>query len=391
MLFFLITFLSFSFLLISKPLILFPSWANDMRLLSFFFYQDLIKLIKTQILIKPLSCNMNPKKRWINNKVGNVEEIPDCSLLDLPELALEIILSKLPPSSLCAMASVCTELRSKCKSDSLWERHMKEKWGKVVGPASQREWELFLASHKSFEISSLMQLGAKRKWFGVNIPCVWPISWIKSKIGTDKIKSIVPDSSIMSWYISLQSGKFWFPAQVYNREHGHVGFMLSCYDAEVSYDSHTDTFNARYPPHGRRTVVLEENVNWDRVRAPPVSTPAHDLHLSDCLHELEPGNHIEIQWRRNAEFPYGWWYGVVGHLETCDGNEHFCRCHLSDTIVLEFNQYTAGSRWRRASICRKDHKEEGNATDGFYGGIRKLQSKEEIAMWRQLWPIDILE
>jgi hypothetical protein len=25
----------------------------------------------------------------------------------------------------------------------------------------------------------------------------------------------------------------------------------------------------------------------------------------------------------------GWWYGVVGHLESCDGNEHFCRCHLS--------------------------------------------------------------
>lgn len=25
----------------------------------------------------------------------------------------------------------------------------------------------------------------------------------------------------------------------------------------------------------------------------------------------------------------GWWYGVVGHLESCDGSEHFCRCHLS--------------------------------------------------------------
>lgn len=25
----------------------------------------------------------------------------------------------------------------------------------------------------------------------------------------------------------------------------------------------------------------------------------------------------------------GWWYGVIGHLENCDGNEHFCRCQLS--------------------------------------------------------------
>ncbi|KAG6479315.1 hypothetical protein ZIOFF_062778 [Zingiber officinale] len=45
--------------------------------------------------------------------------------------------------------------------------------------------------------------------------------------------------------------------------HGHLGFMLSCYDAEVSYDGRTDTFLARYPPHGRRTVVIE-GVEWDR-------------------------------------------------------------------------------------------------------------------------------
>lgn len=29
-------------------------------------------------------------------------------------------------------------------------------------------------------------------------------------------------------------------------QHGHVGFMLSCYDAELSYDRRTDTFQARY-------------------------------------------------------------------------------------------------------------------------------------------------
>lgn len=25
----------------------------------------------------------------------------------------------------------------------------------------------------------------------------------------------------------------------------------------------------------------------------------------------------------------GWWYGVVGHLETCDGDANHCRCHYS--------------------------------------------------------------
>lgn len=26
-------------------------------------------------------------------------------------------------------------------------------------------------------------------------------------------------------------------------------------------------------------------------------------------------------------FLAGWWYGVVGHLASCNGNEHFCHCH----------------------------------------------------------------
>ena len=62
----------------------------------------------------------------------------------------------------------------------------------------------------------------------------------------------------------------------------------------------------RYPPHGRRAMAIETSVPWERLRAPPVETPPHDLHISDCLHELCPGDHIEIQWRRNKEFPYGW-------------------------------------------------------------------------------------
>lgn len=64
---------------------------------------------------------------------------------------------------------------------------------------------------------------------------------------------------------------------------------------------------------------------------------------------------------------------------------------FSDTIVLQFNQYTPGSRWRQAFIDRKNHREEGNETDGFYGGIRKLESKDEISKWRELWPTDALE
>ena len=330
-------------------------------------------------------------------KLETTDTTGEPSVLDLPELAIDCILAKLPPAELRNMAAVSRSMRERCRSDHLWERHMSDKWGSVLGTAARDEWRSYLSSSTAAGGGASgcgsAGSGKHRRWLAA-LSCVCPVvSWMRPRAdgGAGTSAGPVLDDSIMSWYLHLESGKFWFPAQVYNREHGHVGFMMSCYDAELSYDFRTDTFHARYPPHGRRTVVLEDGVQWDRVRAPPVGTLAHDLHASDCLHELRPGDNIEIQWRRNKEFPYGWWYGVVGHLESCDGNEHFCRCHLSDTVVLEFNQYTPGSRWRQSLVNRKDHREEGNESDGFYGGIRKLQDKDEISKWKQLWPTDILE
>ncbi|XP_057776240.1 F-box protein At2g32560-like isoform X2 [Salvia miltiorrhiza] len=62
----------------------------------------------------------------------------------------------------------------------------------------------------------------------------------------DKKNTSLPHNSLMSCYLALESGKFWFPAQVFNRENGHVGFMLSCYDTQLSYGSISDNFVARY-------------------------------------------------------------------------------------------------------------------------------------------------
>lgn len=377
-----------------KPL---PPWASDMRLLSFWFWKDL-SLFPLSGLIKDglsgslslrIPSKMSMKKCTLtSSKVENVDECGDMSILDLPELVLECILEKLPPSSLCSMAGVCTSLRERSVSDHLWERHMKKKWGRIVGPGALREWQWHIASRK---VSSILEPGKQRGLLMRYLYLLSPLWWIRSKVDNCTTPRTLPLDSIMSCYLALESGRFWFPAQVYNRENGHVGFMLSCYDAELSYDSHTNTFRARYPPHGRRAIAIENGVQWERLRAPPVDTTPHDLHISDCLNDLFPGDHIEIQWRRNKEFPYGWWYGVVGHLESCDGNVNYCRCQNSDTVILEFNQYTPGSRWRRASISRKDHREEGNEADGFYGGIRKLYNNEEISMWKQLWPTEILE
>lgn len=336
----------------------------------------------------PRTCSkMSIKKINLSSRVDNVE-IGEKSVLDLPELVLECILEKLPPAELFNMAGVCSSLRNRCVSDHLWERHMRQKWGRVIGPAAYRQWKWYIATRR--DIGNLKQ--GKQSGLARLLIAVWPLSWTNSKLdNSEKQRIPLPTDSIMSWYLALETGKFCFPAQVYNRENGHVGFMLSCYDAELSYDSQTDTFQARYPPHGRRAGAIESNVTWDRLRAQPVDAPPHDLHISDCLNDLQPGDHIEIQWRRNEEFPYGWWYGAVGHLESCDGNANYCRCHNSDTVMLEFRQYAPGSRWRHTAINRRNHREEGNEADGFYGGIRKLKTEREISMWKSLWPTEVLE
>ncbi|KAH7677310.1 F-box domain-containing protein [Dioscorea alata] len=385
MLFLIISFLPF-ILILSKPFPLksISLWLSEMFLCLGAHWFKEFKLIGSQSF--GLSIKMSGKKKS-GARVENVEESGEVSVLDLPELVLDSILGKLSPAGLSTMAGVCRSLRERCRSDHVWEMHMKRKWGRVIGAAAHREWQAYLAL-KNESLSK-----AKDQGFLGSLSCLWPLCWVKSRFefGAKPLMNPLPDDSIMSWYLSIEKGKFWFPAQVYNREHGHVGFMLSCYDAQVCYDCHTDTFTARYPPHGRRTIPSEGGVQWERLRAPPVDTSAHELHISDCLNELRPGDHIEIQWRRNKEFPYGWWYGVVGHLESCNQTDNHCQCHNSDTITLEFNQYSADSRWRRTIIDRNNHLEEGNETEGFYGGVRKLNSKDEIAIWKQLWPPEVLE
>lgn len=396
----------FSFILFFKyslPIKPLPSWACEMRLLSFYFWKDLSMVFPSAKLFKKSLMSMFSQKHTKKTSISTLSSITMSSesvmmtqgmmsLLDLPNLALECILERLEPDGLSRMACVSSYLKDMCLSDHLWEGHMKKKWGRIIGSAAYKEWQL----HISSKLESNYFLGGEKKGFVMRyFSKLWPVMLVRSSSvsydDSKKMKIASPDDSIVSCYRALETGKFWFPAQVYNRENGHVGFMLSCYDADLSYDSHTDTFQARYPPHGRRSAAIEIGVSWDRLRAPPVETSPHDLHISDCLNDLRPRDHIEIQWRRNKQFPYGWWYGVVGHLEACDGNENYCHCHESDTVVLEFNQYAPGSRWRHTMINRRDHREEGNEADGFYGGMRKLYHKDEISTWQHFWPADILE
>ncbi|KAK4761420.1 hypothetical protein SAY87_029304 [Trapa incisa] len=78
------------------------------------------------------------------------------------------------------------------------------------------------------------------------------------------------------------------------------------------------------------------------------NTPPQELHVSDCLSCLRPGDHIEIQWRKSEEFPYGWWYGVVEHLESSSENGTHCSCLQNDPPKPECN-----ATWRSIPFEQK--------------------------------------
>jgi len=166
------------------------------------------------------SLVMSLKNNSSVSKVENEEEEGKVSLLDLPDLPLECILGHLSPSELCSVAAVCTSLRDTSRSDHLWKKHMERKWGKVFGDAAYRQWKCHVASKAREKISNHQnQKGLFAFLHGDFRPLVWMKA--KSEKGTRSSNSL-PEDSFMALYLSLESGKFWFPAQVYNRE------VISC-------------------------------------------------------------------------------------------------------------------------------------------------------------------
>ena len=125
-------------------------------------------------------------------------------LLDLPELPLESILERLSPSELCCMATLCKSLRDRCQSDYLWDKLLKQKWGHVIGDSAYKQW----LCHVDSRNTQIRQQNQK-SLFGSFL-------WIRPKShDADRERS---NHSAMDLYISLTNGKFWFPAQVFNRE-----------------------------------------------------------------------------------------------------------------------------------------------------------------------------
>lgn len=225
MLYFLISFVSFVILsksFTSKPL---SDGESGTKLVSTGFWRNLPSLLLSRLKkgsiafsFSQFSLVMPLKKKNLVSKVENGEEEGNkVSLLDLPDLPLECILEHLSPAELCSVATVCTSLRDRYRSDYLWMKHMERKWGKVIGDAAYRQWQRHVASRNREKMKIFNQ--QNQKGIFASLYGFGPLLWTKSKSQKGRqSKSSLPDDSIMALYLSLESGKFWFPAQVYNRE-----------------------------------------------------------------------------------------------------------------------------------------------------------------------------
>jgi hypothetical protein len=97
---------------------------------------------------------------------------------------------------------------------------MKKKWGGVIGQAAYREWKWYVASKRDFkDLKHGKQKGLLMRYFSL----LWPFQWMKVKVddANDICKhssSLSVVDSVMNWYLAIENGSFWFPAQVYNRE-----------------------------------------------------------------------------------------------------------------------------------------------------------------------------
>ena len=138
------------------------------------------------------------------------------SLLNLPEPILDCILKLLSPMELVSMSEVCTCLRDRCRSDPLWEVHIKKKWGGVIGDVAYKEWHWHITTTKEKGINQLhqqhnIQNGSLGPFSGT-----WPMLYLRSYLeDCSHLNTSLANSFMMALYFSLENGKFWFPAQIY--------------------------------------------------------------------------------------------------------------------------------------------------------------------------------
>lgn len=125
---------------------------------------------------------------------------------------MDCILRRLPPLDLYQTSQVCTRLRNRCTSNDMWEKHIDQKWGRVIGDVAYKEWRWHIAKAKGEILTNhCIQNESMGSFTGA-----WPNLCLGSYLkDCSHFSESLCDSFLMALYFSLESGNFWFPAQVY--------------------------------------------------------------------------------------------------------------------------------------------------------------------------------
>jgi len=108
------------------------------------------------------------------------------------------------------VSQVCTRLRNISRGDCLWEKHVKQKWSRLVGNDAYHEREYHRTKYKEL----LVDQNLSRSCGTISGDSFFRRhhSYLKSN---RSLTALIKNHSKIALYIFLETSRFWFPAQVY--------------------------------------------------------------------------------------------------------------------------------------------------------------------------------
>jgi len=216
-------------------------------------------------------------------------------------------------------------------------------------------------------------------------PRLWKILWIRK---WSFLKTIVESSGKFEeckmdkyQFGKTMKGELKFWVSIHNRE-STANFLLSCYNATVTYLSKSKCFEAVYWEQNEISKVAERIPISDaklKIRGIPLHRIEDPSIQQKRDHTLQPGEPIEVQWRKFNGHPWGWWYGKVGVID-----DTFCQ--------LIFPLYEPGSFWYTVVVdLEQGTPQIVSYSGGFIGGVRRVENehKEQWKYWEVVSKLQI--
>eukprot|EP01116_Phalansterium_solitarium_P024995 TRINITY_DN9357_c0_g1_i1.p1 TRINITY_DN9357_c0_g1~~TRINITY_DN9357_c0_g1_i1.p1 ORF type:complete len:362 (-),score=56.93 TRINITY_DN9357_c0_g1_i1:275-1360(-) len=182
-----------------------------------------------------------------------------------------------------------------------------------------------------------------------------------------------------SWrtlYQETLSGTLVIVLHIYNRDL-QIGFLRSYFDALVSYTG--GQYFVQYFPHlvhahEPRVEYIAEDLLARRTRIVPLDLRTHcpyTVYRPPATQQLKIGDVVELQWRKQADGAFGWWYGKVNGFDDEDG---------VPVVRILFDQFPTASAWFLLRVPPNLTIPWPISASGFVGGIRKLLPAEHAEM-----------